>query len=248
MASNSWKHRNLNIIKYGSDNNVVQAGPAEARQALSDWNRLAKAADKCTYFINGKKLSAIHPQGFENITELQNFFKEHLFPDASNADELSTLAIQHFHQAGLPHATNFSIKNTSAGNPNIQVGDPESMINFIPSKEGLVITEQNTYKKWQDTRHGKPIKHECSGSKPFYAETKTSYHLTAEAGIELTDLEINCPSQHLAPIFDKRPKHEQTMRVSGGEWLKNMVAELIQRLWGKPDLDAAPPEPRNLTP
>ena len=243
---NYWKHRNLEIIKYGEDKTAIQAGPAEERQALSDWDRLAKAGEKCTYFINGKKLSSMQPKGFESVGELRSFLKDNLFPHAENADALATSAIAHFHQAGLPHATNFSIKNISTSNPNIKVGDPETIINFEASSDGLVIKEKNTYKNWQDTSHGKPIKHECSGSKEFYAQTETSYLLTENDEIKLTDLEINCPSRHLAPIFDERPKEEQTIRFPAGEILKNMVAYLIEKIWSKPSLEDTPPEPRGL--
>jgi len=239
-----WKHRNLEIIKYGADTTVLQAGPAEERQALSDWDRLAKAGEKCTYFINGQRLSDMQPKGFNNVDELRDFFKQHLFADGPNAEQLATSAMAHFHQAGLPHATNFSIKNISMSNPNIKVSDPESIINFEVNPEGLIIREENTYKKWQDTSHGRPVTHECSASKPFYAKTETTYRLTPDAKIDLTDLEIDCPSKNLAPIFDKRPERDQTIRAGGGEMLKHIVADAIKAFKGEPE--SPPPSPRRL--
>jgi hypothetical protein len=246
-----WKHRNLAIIKYGNEEGVIQAGPVEERQALSDWDRLAKSGEKCTYFIDGEPLSKVQPNGFDSVTELRDFFKQHLFPRDPNAEQLATLAMAHFHQAGLPHATNFSIKNISMSDPNIKVSDPESMINFKPDLKGLIIQEINTYKKWQDTSHGRPVTHECSASKPFYAKTETTYKITPDkedprgAVIDLINLEIDCPSQHLAPIFDKRPEAEQTMRVGGGQILKNIVADVIERFKDEPE-ESSTPTPRRL--
>lgn len=246
-----WKHRNLAIIRYGQEKDVIQAGPAEERQALSDWNRLAKAGKECTYFIEGRRLSDLQPNGFADIHALRDFFKKNLFPKDPNAEKLATLAIANFHQAGLPHATNFSIKNISMSDPNIKVSDPESQIEFEPDLKGLIIREKNTYKKWQDTRYGRPVTHECSASKPFYARTETTYRLTPDskdprgAAIDVIDLEIDCPSKNLAPIFDTRPKDEQIMRVGGGEMLKHIVADVIDAFKNEPE-ESSPPTPRRL--
>jgi|GEM_PF-6016434 len=231
--------RSLDVIKYGSDTTKApQAGPAEERQALSDWDRLAKAKDQCTYFINEQRLSEIQPQGFKTIDELQDFFKQHLFPDTEHADGLAITATLHFHQAGLPHATNFSIKNISMNNKKMQVNDPETMINFKPTKNGLIITEKNTYKAWLDISGTKSKTHTGSPSKPFRAETETSYLLKHDGSIEVTDLQVKCPSSKLKPIFNP----ESIFKM-----LQDLLVNMMRTILRSPDTESSPPpSPRQL--
>ena len=247
--SNDWKRRHLDTIRYNEKGDV--AGPAEdTRQALSDWNRHAMSGTKCPYFINDKQLPTFlnaeqlreaeeSKQGvFKNADELRDFFKQHLFPKAPNADQLATVAIAHFHQAGLPHATNFSIVNARKRDPNLQISEPDMKINFMPSEQGLSITEENTYKTWLDTSQGgQPIAHGFSNEKPFRAKTETSYLLKNDGSIEVTELKINCPSAKLKPIFNPQ---------SISMILQDFLARIMKAIQNAPDSESPPPSPRPL--
>ncbi|MCH9756433.1 MAG: hypothetical protein K0U37_04480 [Gammaproteobacteria bacterium] len=163
-------------------------------------------------------------EGREN---LERFFEMTLFNQVKNVEQRNHLvqaAMKHFHQAGLPHATNLSIN--AQNDTKYKLKDPERRINFEWTDKGLIITEENTYKKWSDmTPKGKPIEHVCRRGKPYYAETKTTYLLTPDSDIKLIDLEINCPSRKLASIFDKREAHEQPYR-----YLKDIINYFLQAI------------------
>ncbi len=238
----SFKHRNMEILHYGT--NAEEAGPETREgQTLNDWDRLAKSGQACTYYINGRKLSDLAPDGFASEKELKDFLIEHLFREAENPNLLAEAAIKHCHQAGLPHATNYSV--TQQNQTQHQPRDPITRISFSwnnsNSNQGLQITEENTYKEWIHTGTG--AKHRCTDAEPYYAETKTTYLLTPDAKIKLVDLQIDCPSQNLAEVFDKREASEQPLRGS----LKNAVKVFMDMMHIKQEvMDTRAPEPRTI--
>lgn len=106
---------------------------------------------------------------------LAAFFKKHLFskPNYTEADSgiLVNLALMHFHQAGFPFATNFCINNTHEGKT--RASEPIGRIDFNDSENGLVVIEQQTYKKLVFA-NGKV--HEISSTNPkkYHAKTITT--------------------------------------------------------------------------
>jgi len=247
-----WEHRNLDVFKYGIEG---AAGPSDKdRQSVDDWSRHVISGEMCTYCINGKKVSDIRKEDiesngheFKDAAELKNamkfkdeddlcdFFKKHLFANVEEVeqDKLARSACQHFHQAGLTHATNFCVKNSGNVDAVIKVGDPKTMVNFQVAENGLTITEENTYKKWFEILDPakKPREHLCTGSKDYYAKTTSTYLFTSD-DIKLVDLKIDCPSRNLAKIFDKRPESEQITRYLSSGFLRNLVAALLVRMMG----------------
>ncbi len=124
---------------------------------------------------------------------LAQFFEEHFFKDIDSKEEEGKLrisddqrraliqaAMQHFHQGGLPHATNLSMNKQNQTQH--KLSDPERKIYFDWTKDGFLITEENTYKEWVDNKTG--AKHRCSADEPYFAETKSSYLLTPNADIK----------------------------------------------------------------
>lgn len=234
--SSYWKHKNMNVFEYNTDK---AAGPAEERQALSDWSRHVISGKACTYFIDGKSVADIRAQelgtqdpkqlAFKDVDELRTFFVKHLFVKVEDKQQqitLANLAIAHFHQTGLTHATNFCIKNLGNENPRMKVGDPKTKIDFTPTQEGVKLVEANTYNKWQQIVPGvaRPKEHVRTREHAYYAKTETSYLLTAK-DIQVTDLTIDCPSKNLAPIFDKREEGQQIYRAV--YFLRELVAGII---------------------
>ncbi|MDF1677486.1 MAG: hypothetical protein P1U32_02185 [Legionellaceae bacterium] len=178
-----------------------------------------------------------HERKAEGAANLAHFFEENLFNQVEDKKKRALLvatAMAHFHQGGLPHATNLSINKQNETTHKLL--DPERRINFEWTDKGLIITEENTYKKWVDSITGE--KHECRGNQAFYAETKSVYLLTPDAQIQLLDLQINCPSSSLAEAFDKRPAGEQPYRR-----IREFINFLLRQFnLQRESLDDSPPE------
>lgn len=201
------------------------AQPRDKREesARSDWQRQAEADKQCIYHIKKNNqlvsvadLAKDKQKPFETDDELKQFFKEHLFPESTNQETLCTQALYQLYQAGLPHATNSAIDQI-AKSKNISFPDRGGVnreITFEPSDEGLIITEKNTYLTWM--RNDGTGKRECEKEdKAYYAQTKSTYLMKHDGTCVLKDLEVDCPSSHLAPIFDIRPTEDQPLRIGG---------------------------------
>ncbi len=176
----------------------------------------------------------------EGARNLAHFFEENFFNQVTDEKKralLVSVAMAHFHQGGLPHATNLSINKQN--HTKRKLFDPERRINFEWTDEGLVITEENSYKQWIDMDSGQ--KHQRKANEPAYAETKTVYLITPDAHIKLIDLQIDCPSKNLAEIFDKREPHEQPYRGIL-EFLNFLVSKMNLWVGHKKTLDESPPE------
>ncbi len=221
--STHWKHSNDAIMR----TEYAQPNP-DKTMVLRDWNRMAHAADKCTYFIDGRPLSALRPEGFDNVEALQNFFAENLCQnvyDLAERKALVDMAMQHLYQAGLPHATHSSIMALAAQHPNKVLASPVMHIDYRAGAQGILITERNTYLKWLESGR---ISHQRTADK-YYAQTNTVYFVSSKQ-IELKDLTIDCPSRNLAPIFDQRPHEQQVVRAVSvlRETIASVVAPRVQ--------------------
>ncbi|WP_019216730.1 hypothetical protein [Legionella tunisiensis] len=197
--STYWKYKNLSIFAYGKKANT--AGPSwRFEQARSDWDRWATSGEICPIYINGIQLSILREdKGFDTEKDLQTFFKQY-FPKQT-PEEQETLVNQscaHFHQAGLLFATNFCVKNIQHGE--IRALDPITKIDLVVTDDGWLIKEQQTYKGLVSSLG---IKDEITKPDEFHAQTTTTYLLNQD-GIQLLDLEIDCPSHNASSIFDTR--------------------------------------------
>lgn len=245
--SNYWKHRNLAMINYGKAGEAgpsdIEKKPNDAISVLSDWNRYAKQQD--VYSINGTALSKLAPDGFKTMSDLRLFIKNNLFSNVDTDEQLITNALNHFNQGGIPTATYKTVNQINISSPSsVLLSEPNFKINFSQTKDGVLISEEDTYRKWME-KNG--TKHERSVSEPFYAQTKSTYLFTKEGEIKLLDLQIDCPSRHLATVLDQREPSEQIMRAKGGSFIKNAVASFISKSW--PDLrfkEEISVEPQNL--
>jgi|GEM_PF-2211896 len=201
-----------------------------------------KAGETCPYYINGKNLRQLRTgNAFLDIADLKNFLKhqllyhvltddekssyeqlqdEHVTPEGLEAekklDALTEFSFMHCHQGGLPHATDFSLRTarTDVMRERIAVSKPETRVDFNASIEGLKICERNTYTRWQE-RLGSAEKIHVSldKGKPFYAQTESTYLITPNTkNIELVQLNIDCPSKNLAPIFNKLDENQHVIQ------------------------------------
>lgn len=203
--SSYWKYKNLSIFAYAKEGQETAGPEKNLRQALSDWNRWAKSDDDhCPIFINGKLLTVLlREEGkelFDDVQELTDFFKKHLFskPNYEDNNTLANFALMHFHQAGFPFATNFCVNNTNRGTT--LASEPISRIDFEDTDNGLVVKEQQTYKKLAFTSGETDV---ITDPKKYHARTITTSLINAQ-GITLENLEIDCQTRSAAPIFDKR--------------------------------------------
>ena len=239
--TNYWKHRNIDLLRYGTQGAAGPSNMAEERKQasiLSDWNRYAKKGnpDECPYFINGTNLSTLKNDGFVNMAELHAFVKTHLFSKIPNAsDELVTHALSHFNQGGIPTATYFSISSElAASRSKKMLPEPNYQINFEATKNGVKITEKDTYKEWKDcSSRGKPITHRCSEKKPYYAQTTTTSLFTPEQEIKILDLQVDCPSRNLTAIFDKRTYGSR-------------IADMFAKIMNRSAKESTPEEPKTI--
>ncbi|PJD93915.1 MAG: hypothetical protein CK424_01275 [Legionella sp.] len=245
--SRFWKHRNFNLI----DNAPADLFVASAStNTMSDWNRLINSKEKCSYYINGEQLSKLrHNKPFETADEFQTFLKEQLFKDQSpeKQEQLVAMVLAFGYQSGLFHATSSAITKM-VGDKNatstykIALSQPDMQIHLITDNGGLRVIEQNEYRTWTDLS-GKG-KHTCT-DKEYYAKTQTIYAMTPEH-IEMRDLLVDCPSRHLAHIFDERPGQEQMMRFPVlRELIATIIAVLLNRA-GFGEENAAAPEAKSL--
>jgi hypothetical protein len=216
---------------------ITDHSDAKENQVVSDWNRMLKGEVKCTYYINGTNLSELRDnKPFENPNDLKNFLKEHLLKHTLTAEEqaalntntpegvaaekklsqLTEFTFMHCHQGGLPHATNYSLiaARTDALRLTRVIPDPKIAVHFNATPEGLIIEEKNTYTEWTENPGLHQKKHiSTAKGKPFYAQTNSTYLITPDTkNIELLDLEINCPSENLKPIFNKLDEHKQVIQ------------------------------------
>lgn len=208
---------NLNFFSY--DNKKVVSAADAGKQTLSDWNRHIAAGERCSYFINGVKLSELRENmlkegacqhlEFADPAELIQFFKDYLFKDLSTeqAEISAAQAILQWHQSGIQHATYqhtwaYALKNF----PNLQLSSPTTNVHFINTTDGVLITENNAYREWTKVQsNGEVEKHSRTEKEPHFAQTSTTYLFTPE-GIQLQGLSIDCTEQDLAPLFDKQPE------------------------------------------
>lgn len=214
--STYWKYKKLSIFSYGKKENT--AGPCwRFEQARSDWNRWATSGEICPIYINGVNLSTLRDnKGFKEEADLMEFFREQFFPNNTKAEQTALIhqACAHFHQAGLLFATNFCVKNINEGA--IKALDPISRIDLKTTAAGLVIEEQQTYKGLVSSEGKKDI---ITANDKFYAQTTTTYLLNQQ-GIQLLNLEIDCPSSNAAVIFDQRSLWEKIC-----QYITNMLID-----------------------
>ena len=218
-----WKHQNLGLFK--TQENLFKEDPNAPKTTMSDWNRHIDAGKSCTYYINGEKLSVLHPEHFKSLEELTTFIEEKLFmlqQDEAEKKALTQMVLALGYQGGLFHATSSAMTERTHGT-NIGLSQPEMRIDLKSTENGLEITENNQYKGWAEM--SSQTKHSCIGTnKPYYAQTQTTYLMTPQ-DIKLTDLIVDCPSINLAKVFDTRPDQEQRFRA---RILKNMIAHIIE--------------------
>jgi hypothetical protein len=234
-----FKERYLNVVHYGDRPDAAGPQPDKTKenQIVSDWNRMLEKQD--VYYVNGDSMHTLRQgQPFQDAADLKSFLKDNLLCHALTPDEksaydmmrqhqatpeglaaekklnaLTEFSFIHCHQGGLPHATDFSLRaaRTDAMRERIAVSKPNVRVDFTASPEGLKISEENTYTKWQERMGSTERVHRSTDKgKPFYAQTNSTYLITPDTkNIELLELKINCPSENLAPIFNKLDENKQ---------------------------------------
>ncbi|MFZ4077773.1 MAG: hypothetical protein ACOYKA_07295, partial [Legionellaceae bacterium] len=160
-----------------------------------------------------------------NLEDFKAFLKEKLFQSLPTQDQhqLVEMILATGYQGGLFYATNSAMTKKSMPT-NVGLSQADIRIDLISDPEGLKIIEENKYKQWVETSTGK--KHTCKETKPYYLKTQTTYVMKADT-IKLSDLIVDCPSRHLAPIFDDRPREEQIFR---SPLFKTLIAQIIATL------------------
>lgn len=194
-----FKDNLFNKLAESSARNIVSSAESEHRQS-------------------GKRRKKI--VGQEAIAKLQQRESQEKRSPADDDETMSPvdLAVQQacyqWHQAGIQHATyQYASRLSLEKFPKIGLTEPDSIIHFRGCDEGVLITEENTLRKWQekDMSGRKPVTHQRKKDEEYYAYTKTEYLFTPTM-IEIKDIEIDCPSSALAPMFDARPQAEQGKR------------------------------------
>lgn len=217
-----WKYKHLGVFAYHQEDQETAGSAKDTNQVLSDWTRWASSGVNCPIYINGQSLTTLLASNekapFQNTNELMDFFKEHLFskPNYQDADKnaLANLALMHFHQAGLPFATNFCINNIHRGS--IFASEPVSRIDFNDTEKGLEVIEQQTYKQLISNK-GK--KNTITNLNQYHARTITTSLINTN-GITLQNLDIDCSTRAAAPIFDKRGLWEKIC-----QYIKNILID-----------------------
>ena len=202
-----WQYNALEKFHFnpeeGKDDRVISG-----KQALSDWNREIDSGENTQIFIDGKSISSVrNGKKFSGVEELINFFIENLFLKISDEELKGNLAKKSlliFHQGGLPFASHYCLVSI-AQTGKVKLPGEKIKVNFSPSEEGILITEENTYTKL------------CIGGKVYPSDT---YHAKTESqvlfgkdGIEVKKMSIDCPSRYAATILDKRTFYELFMHV-----------------------------------
>jgi hypothetical protein len=187
----------------GRDDRVISG-----EQALSDWNREIDSKENTQIFIDGKSISSIrNGEKFGSVEELKVFFITTLFSKISDEElkeNFAKEALFIFHQGGLPFASHHCLVSM-AQTGNIKLPGEKIKVNFSPSEEGVLITEENTYAKL--AIGGKVYK-----SDTYHAKTESQV-LFGKDGIEVKKMSIDCPSRYAATILDKRTFYELFMHV-----------------------------------
>lgn len=222
--SEHWTHHNLKLFDHAPQDLFVKSA---VTNTMNEWNRQIKAQEKCVYFINGVQLSTLRQEPFEHLEDFKAFLKEKLFPSQSTDDQkqLVEMILATGYQGGLFYATNSAMTKKSMPT-SVGLSQADIRIDLISDPEGLKIMEENKYRQWVETSTGE--KHICKENKPYYLKTQTTYVMKADS-IKLCDLVVDCPSRHLAPIFDDRPQEEQIFR---SPLFKSLVAYIIAALCG----------------
>jgi hypothetical protein len=202
-----WQYNALDKFQFnpeeGRDTRVISG-----EQALSDWNREIDSGENTQIFIDGKSISSIrNGEKFSSVEEVNNFFITTLFlkiSDEGIKEKLAKESLLIFHQGGLPFASHHCLVSI-AQTGTIKLPGEKIKVNFSPNKEGVLITEENTYAML--AIGGKVYK-----SDTYYAKTESQV-LFGKDGIEVKKMSIDCPSRYAATILDKRTFCELFMHV-----------------------------------
>jgi hypothetical protein len=207
-----WQHKPKTTFIYSQEEGL-DLRVISGEQALSDWNREILAGEHTQLFINGDSIANIRRKEgkegelqFGSTEELGEFFATHLFSkvvDLETRDILVNQALQLLHQGGLTFASHIclvsSVKEKAVDFPN-----PKIKVDFIPTADGVLIKEENTYSKMA-------IHRDIHETKKHFAQTKSIVLLSLEDGepkIEVKDLTIDCPDRRAATLLDRRSLRE----------------------------------------
>ncbi|KTD20884.1 Uncharacterised protein [Legionella lansingensis] len=228
MSSYLSKYKGLSFFSYEAPEPNVKG------QTVSDWNRQMEAKELGAYYINGKSLYELRVEEkgtddlqalrFKDQEDLKQFFKSYLFSNYESEEvqkSLAEKAIWHFHQKGLQHATDGCLNSRE----DLKVSEAKKRIDFDTetSKDGLLITEQNTYQgNIADPKAGKILVKQIANPGPddYHAQTTTKY-LVTPTGFSLLDLDVDCPNREAADIFDKRSLLEKLVVI-----VKKLIEDL----------------------
>lgn len=203
-----WEYNALEKFSYDPDINNIGERVASGEQALSDWNREISAGENTQIFIEGKSISSVkNGEKFSSVEELKEFFMNTLFSQISDEELKENLAkksLKIFHQGGLPFASHYCLVSLNQKG-HIKLPEEKIKVNFSPSKEGVLITEENTYTKLS-------IGGNIYRSNTYHAKTESQV-LFGEDGIDIKKMTIDCPSRDAATILDKRTFCELFMHV-----------------------------------
>jgi len=152
---------------------------------------------------------------FNSIESLREFFKEYLLykvKDEGLKDHLSWLALNHFHQSGLPHcAGNFLYRESMSllSKSNISVRGHELLTNFSALENGIRIEEEskNVQLIKQDPVTGDlEVEEQESG---YYAKTESASSLTCKKengkfieNISVDHLTVDVTDERLTDLYD----------------------------------------------
>ncbi|MCR9191875.1 MAG: hypothetical protein NXI01_04375 [Gammaproteobacteria bacterium] len=238
--SQFWTHRSTELFANFAPKNLFDNDADAAERTFSDWNRLIESKAKCSYYINGKRLSDLRDnQPFADMQEFKTFLRDQLLANYSQNDQEKMLGmlLSFGYQAALPHATNSAVLAMAGANSDsaVSMAQPDMRIDWWVENGALRLKEGNKYRKWFESG---TKRHECSDEKEYYLRTETTY-LIAPGKIDMEDLILACPSRNLAPFLDRRPKGEQITRFS--IW-KEFIASIIQIFFPGTvfDIDAKP--------
>ncbi|KTD18859.1 Uncharacterised protein [Legionella lansingensis] len=213
-------------------------------QVLSDWNRLLGESGNAQIFIRVKEEGQEKERSlgqlrggkpFANVEELQDFFSTVLFSEVSDDTTRMKLveeALLIFHQGGLPFASHHCLTTYSDqyGKTNVRFSSEQVKTTFIPTKDGVLIKEENTYSQLV-------VKRMCRGTqkittdKPddYYAKTSSEVLFCVkdnETRAEIKEFLIDCPNRYAAEAIDSR---------GFVELLQHIIEKLLQAIRPKQD-------------
>lgn len=217
------KPKGIAYQKDYSDNHLSFPGPSTSihdprlgQQALADWNR---SLDH--YHINGLSVRTLNGKAFTDVAELKAFFNLHLFhkvSDENTREKLVKQALNHFHQAGLPHAFNYVIfhripHSFEAGSCGVK--QPHVKVEFYPTTAGVVLNEVNTFRDIMTTQEDGNIITETAEENNYFARVEARYSFTMDENqklnVKVQKAVTDIKDPRLTTLFDERNLLEKLM-------------------------------------